>query len=121
MFEQRANMSVSELASSPAPREPIIPAPLRFSFACPVCRGPLAAIAPDQQCCPIDNISYYRVDGIWRFLETDWATNLGQSGTPRLKVGKIVHINTFNLLFGDGHAVRDDQTDQDNWVAAIDP
>src|ERR1700740_2999089 len=61
-------MSVSALASGPAPREPTIPAPLRFSFACPVCRGPLAAIAPEARCCPIDHVSYRRVDGIWRFL-----------------------------------------------------
>src|SRR5688500_7796480 len=56
--------SVLDAATPPA----LEPCPTGFSFACPACRGPLDAVAPDEQRCPADSVSYRCLDGIWRFL-----------------------------------------------------
>lgn len=42
--------------------------PIRFSFACPLCRGPLQRSATATYTCPRDDQHYSCVDGIWRFL-----------------------------------------------------
>ncbi|MCB0020443.1 MAG: hypothetical protein KDE09_21775, partial [Anaerolineales bacterium] len=37
-------------------------------FVCPQCRGPLQALTPETRFCPADQLSFARLDGIWRFL-----------------------------------------------------
>ncbi|MCB0031288.1 MAG: methyltransferase domain-containing protein [Anaerolineales bacterium] len=37
-------------------------------FVCPQCRGPLQAATPETCYCPVDQLSFARLDGIWRFL-----------------------------------------------------
>ncbi len=39
-----------------------------FTFACPICRGPLVARDPAALFCPVDDRLFPRIDGIWRFL-----------------------------------------------------
>lgn len=39
-----------------------------FQLACPVCRGNLEAVGTDRLCCPVDDLIFDRVEGIWRFL-----------------------------------------------------
>lgn len=61
--------SASAIGDWREPEPPVPPAPLPpYSFACPVCRTPLEASAPDEQRCPADGTSYRRVAGIWQFL-----------------------------------------------------
>ncbi len=64
------------------------------------------------------------LDGIYEFPTTDWGSNLGTNsaaGTPRVKVGVKVHSDSFNALFGDGHAKVISsayKSDQDAWIAS---
>jgi len=39
-----------------------------LDFACPRCRGTLKALSPDQFRCPADDLTFSRVEGVWRFL-----------------------------------------------------
>lgn len=39
-----------------------------FAFACPRCHAALDLIAIDAMRCPVDDLRFERVDGIWRFL-----------------------------------------------------
>jgi len=39
-----------------------------YHFACPECNSPLARRDEDSFVCPVDYVSYKKVDGIWRFL-----------------------------------------------------
>lgn len=43
----------------------------RWEFACPVCRTALQPEASGTLCCPQDEHTYRRIDGIWRFLRAD--------------------------------------------------
>lgn len=42
-----------------------------LDFACPACKSNLSKITDSQLHCPVDDIYFYRRDGIWRFLLPD--------------------------------------------------
>lgn len=66
----------------------------------------------------VPNFSLAMVQGVWRFQETDHATNVSQTGVPRLKVGKGLHNGTFNALYGDFHVAAKQRSEHAEWVAA---
>lgn len=39
-----------------------------MSFVCPRCHGSLQEISAQQLRCPVDDLSFHQVDGIWKFL-----------------------------------------------------
>ncbi len=49
-----------------------------FDFACPVCRGELEVVGPEELRCPAEGTSYRRVDGIWRFLPPERLAYFGR-------------------------------------------
>jgi prepilin-type N-terminal cleavage/methylation domain-containing protein len=60
-------------------------------------------------------------DGVYRFGESDWATQqAGTSGTPRMKVGKVHPRRSMNIVYGDSHAENQTETNPDDWAVFID-
>lgn len=47
-------------------------------FACPACRGPLEAASPDELRCPADQLTFQRIDNIWRMLTPERAAHFEQ-------------------------------------------
>lgn len=47
---------------------------LPFQFVCPVCKAPLEECNREELSCPSEGAIYRRVEGIWRFLPTEFET-----------------------------------------------